>query len=678
MPVSSKIKACLLCLGAGIIAYACLPVSCTEKMTSPGGHVTAMLTTGGDGAPCYRIWFHDSLVIASSPLGILVDGDAPGVPASLKLLKKEEIRETYKTRGFHTAAAVDAVRYTYEAESSNRKFQIQFQLFDDGVAFRYLVPGEGDRLVNGELTVFGTPKNTPVWFFERPNHWKLKSYAGEWTRTLSDSLAVISPGGPVQGAILLYELPGGKYMGITEAALYRYSGMRLEALPDASLRVNFTEPDGFTVSGEIVSPWRVVLLADSLNDLVNSDIITHLNPAPDPQLFPDPDWIKPGRSVWSWWSNAEGYMTLPYEKGIIDKAAELTYEYTLLDEGWERWGADKWPQLKELCGYARQKNIGVFVWKHSGQLNNPAGDYEQMRLFLDSVRTAGVAGIKIDFMDGESKALIDFDIRALQLCAERRLMVDFHGCQKPSGESRTYPNEVTREGIRGLELNRMNLHLSGNHNVALVFTRCILNNADYTPVGFSNPGTTSYAHQLATAFAFTSPLLIIAEHPDTLLQSKALPLIKAVPPVWNETLVLPGSSISERAVLARRSGDEWYLVVLNGSRPGQITLTSDFLKDGKWNVFAAKDDASEQRNLLIEERCIQAGETLTINLNSDGGYVARFTRLSTHIPSLTGRRERGRPVFSTNILCLTAQGRQHIYNNQQSSQINIKNHVNIK
>jgi alpha-glucosidase len=172
----------------------------------------------------------------------------------------------------------------------------------------------------------------------------------------------------------------------------------------------------------------------------------------------------------------------------------------------------------------------------------------------------------------------------------------------------------------------MNRHLPGNHNVALVFTRCILNNADYTPVGFSNPGTTSYAHQLATAFAFTSPLLIIAEHPDTLLQSKALPLIKAVPSVWDETVVLPESSISERAVLARRSGNEWYLVVLNGNRPRKISLTPHFLKDGKWNAFIAKDDLNEQKNLLIEEQCIHAGETLNIDLNGNGGYVARFTR----------------------------------------------------
>jgi alpha-glucosidase len=322
-------------------------------------------------------------------------------------------------------------------------------------------------------------------------------------------------------------------------------------------------------------------------------------------------------------------MTLPYEKAMIDKAEALTFEYTLLDECWEEW-TNKWAQLKEIVDYACQKGIGVFVWKHSEQLDNPQNDYEQMRFFLDSIKAAGAVGIKIDFMNGETKEIIDFDIRALQLCAEHQLMVDFHGCQKPSGESRTYPNEITREGIRGLELNTMNEPIPGNHNVALVFTRCILNNSDYTPVGFSNPGATSWAHQLATAYAFTSPLLSFAEHPDMVFLNKTiaatLPLLKTIPTVWDETVVLPESSVAETAILARRSGDDWYLVVLNGNRPKQLNVKTDFLKEGKWNAFMVKDDAARQDNMIVEERILQANELLNIQLNNDGGYVAKFVK----------------------------------------------------
>jgi alpha-glucosidase len=599
-------------------------------MHSPNKEVTAKIIVENSEL-YYEVSFNDHIVIHPSPAGIIVDGDTLGKGISLKLLDQAIVDETYQTRGFHREAINQANQYTYEIQSSKSKFLMQTRLYDDGFAFRYIIPGNRNRVVNAEVTTFKVPQGIPVWFFERASHWKLKSYAGEWQQTLSDSLYRISPNGPVQGPILLYELPQNHYMGITEAALYNYSGMRLEAKPDASLQVNFTEQEeGFHIDGEIITPWRVVLLASDLNKLVNSDIISNLNPDPDPNLFPDQSWIKPGRAVWSWWNSTKEYMTIPYEKHFIDNAAELTYEYTLIDGGWERRWDDKWSKLKDICEYADAKNVKVFVWKHSNQLNYPENDYEHMRLFLDSIKHAGAAGIKVDFMDGESKQIIDFDIRVLQLCAERQLMVDFHGCQKPSGEFKTYPNEITREGIRGLELNPMGEHLPGRHNAALVFTRCILNNADYTPIGFSEPGSTSWAHQLATAYSFTSPLLVVAEHTDTLLHNpviaSVLPLIKTIPVVWDETVALPQSRIAEIAVLARRSGDVWYLAILNGDSAKEITISTDFLKEGQWNGFFVEDDSCMQKNMIVNEYPINAGDSLTVRLNSEGGYVARFVR----------------------------------------------------
>jgi alpha-glucosidase len=614
-------------------------------MYSPDGKILAFITMSQDGALCYRVTYDVKEVIQSSSMGIIVDGDTLGKNSKIKFLKKSVVRETYPTRGFHTEATGNAIEYSYEAQSSGSVFIIQFRLYDDGVAFRYVVPGNGKRLINGELTTFDVLREIPVWFFERPNHWKLKSYAGEWRRTMSDSLATVSPTGAIQGAPLLYELPDGKYLAITEAALYNYSGMRLKANPDASLQVDFNEQDGFNVKDTVISPWRVIMLADDLNELVNSDIITNLNPASDPLLFAQTEWIQPGRSLWSWWSKGADYLTIESEKHVIDCAAKLNYEYTLIDEGWERNWSDKWLQLKELCDYAKQKQVGVIVWKHSNEIRNPADDYAVMHHFLDSVSRTGVAGVKIDFMNGETKEIIDFDIRALQMCAERRLIVDFHGCQKPSGEARTYPNEITREGVRGLELNLMSEGpLPARHNVALVFTRCILNNTDYTPIGFSKPGTTTWTHQLATAYAITSPLTIIAEHPDTLLKSKALPLLKALPTVWDETVILPESSVSETAVMARRKGNKWFLIALNGDKPKQLHIKTDFLKAGRWHVLTAQDNPERQDDIIIKEFYVNQGDTVTMNLCSEGGYVAMISKQSVSV---------GEPeiVYETPYLC---------------------------
>lgn len=599
------------------------------KPVSPGGNVSAKIFVDKQKSLAYEVYFKGKNVIKKSHIGIIINRDTLGQSATVIEIRKEEINETYSTRGFHNNAINHCYQYTYFVKSPNRDFLLQTRLYNDGFAFRYIVSADKIQHVNGEISSFSCPQNTPVWFFERTNDWKLKSYAGEWLKTKSDSLCKVSPTGPVQGPVLVYELKQGGFMVITEAALYNYSGMRLEAKKNATLQVNFTEKNGFDVKGKVVTPWRVVMLADNLNEMVSSDLITNLNPEPDKKLFDDKSWIKPGRSVWSWWSEPKGFMTIELEKHFVDRAAELNFEYTTIDEGWEKWN-NKWQTIKEFCDYARKRDVNVFVWKHSDQLNDPQNDYQTVKLFFDSLNTAGVKGVKIDFMNSEKKSLIDFETRVLQLAAERRLMINFHGCQKPTGESRTYPNEITREGIRGLELNKMNQPIPGNHNVALIFTRGILNNSDYTPVGFSRPANTTWTHQLATALAFTSPLLTFAEHPDTLFMnhniSLVLPLIKALPTVWDETIILKGSSIAETAIMARRSGDNWYLVILNGRKKKTVTVKLDFLKKGIWKSFTVKDVKNNQRKMSVVEGTIVGNSQLLIELNEEGGYVAKFSK----------------------------------------------------
>lgn len=613
------------------VLFCAIVISCTPKATieSPDKNVSARIFQDENKSLFYEVVFHGDTVVRKSQLGLIVDGDTLGLNVEMNLLKSPTIREEYTTRGFHTKAINHYHEYVYEVKSGEQKFQLEARVYNDGFAYRYILLEDKTYKINGELSSFACPKNTPVWYFERPNAWKLKTYAGEWLRTLSDSLYRVSPNGPVQGPVLVYELNSGGYMAITEAALYNYSGMRLEAKADASLQANFTENDGFEVSGELTTPWRVIILAKDLTSLVNTDIITNLNPEPDKELFADTSWIKLGRSVWSWWSDPVDFMKPEFEKHMIDRAVELGFEYITIDEGWERW-VDKWATLTDLCKYADSKNVGVLVWKHSDQLNFPTEDYGVMRAFFDSVSVAGAKGLKIDFMNGESKELIDFDIRALQLSAERKMVVNFHGCQSPSGEFRSYPNELTREGIRGLELNKMNQPISGNHNVALVFTRCILNNGDYTPIGFSNPASTSWAHQLATGYAFTSPLLTMAEHPDTLfLNPEILPIVpflKELPSVWDETIVLDGSSISETAILARRKADIWFITILNGNKPKTVDVNLNFLKKGKWTMTSVEDVENTQRKMILKEAEVDANQTISVRLNAEGGYVAKLAK----------------------------------------------------
>jgi alpha-glucosidase len=218
-----------------------------------------------------------------------------------------------------------------------------------------------------------------------------------------------------------------------------------------------------------------------------------------------------------------------------------------------------------------------------------------MDLFMDSLARIGVKGIKIDFMNSEAKPLIDFEMKALETAARHKLMVNFHGCQKPAGESLTFPNELTREGIRGLELNTMKEGpLPAWHNAALPFTRLVVGPGDYTPLGFSAPGPTTWAHQLATLICFYSPLQCVAEDPEFLLTDlrikPALDFIRTVPVTWDETLVLAPSDIGKQAVMARRKENIWYIGILNGTDEQKINLNLDFLDGKKYNATCFFDD----------------------------------------------------------------------------------------
>ena len=596
----------------------------SKRMASPAGHVRAEVFAR-DGNLLYSIAFHGEDVILPSALGIVVDGDTVGRDAKIRYLGRRTIRETYPTRGFHDKAVNRSVRYEFALQRGRRSARLQFQLSEEGVAYRYLWDEDRPVRIGGELSSFRPPEATPVWFFERPNSWKLKSYAGLWTETVSDSLGSISPEGPVQGAPLVFALPSGKYMALTEAALYHYSGMRFRADAEGSLMADFTEgAKGFEVAAKGQTPWRVILLASDLDGLVSSDLLSNLNPPPDIEGA----WTDVGGTcAWSWWSDTSSPEDPEKERKVTDQAAALGCRWSLIDEGWEKWPL-KWSQLREICAHARENKVGVFVWKHQAEISDTTADYLPLRTFLDSLVSCGVSGVKVDFFNGETKVLVDLQEAILSEAARRGLLVLFHGCQKPTGEFRRYPNEITREAIRGLELNKMGRPLPAAHNVALVFTRCILGNADYTPIGFSNPGNTTWAHQLATAYAFTSPMTVIAESPGALLSNPAyapaLPFIREMPTCWDETRVLPGSDISKRALLARRKGNTWYVIALNGEEPAVVDVRLDFLPEGRWRGCGLLD--SPDRTFVSCEDAFLPGGILTVPLSAGGGALWRLDR----------------------------------------------------
>ncbi len=598
----------------------------------------------------FKIERDNQMVLDTSFLGIVLNDKTLGVNSKIKLLKSNKLDFSYSVFGIKNKASYKAEEFIYEvSESDGFQWQLHFQISDEGVAYRYFVESDGIQKVISELSTFHIPPKSKVWYFERDSDWKLKSHAGEWRSADISEMLNVSKMGPVQGLTLTCELPSGEFLLLAEAALYNYSGMRLEAIANNTFQANFTEGKlGFEITGNVLTPWRCVLFAENLNALVNNTMVSSLNPAPSETLFKDRSWIKPGKSVWHWWSGK--HVDFDEEMAMIDDASSLNFQYSMIDEGWEKWEG-KWGKISELSAYAKAKQIGIFVWKHSKEINNPINDYAVMEKFLDSVKETGALGIKVDFMNGQTKSIIDFNEAVLRKSAERQLMVNFHGCNQSSGEYRTYPNEVTREGIRGLEVNHMKEGpLPASHNAALPFTRYVTGHADYTPIGFTEPGETTWAHQLGTLVTFYSPFNCIAENTQFLLNNKsvapALKFIKEVPTVWDETLVLPQSKIGELAIIARRKGTNWYMGILSSGKEKEISIDVNFLENGFYNAEVFLDDSNakpidlkglnKEANLRQwhtatpfkkESLEVSKSSEIKINLAENGGAVFHFVKI---------------------------------------------------
>jgi alpha-glucosidase len=386
------------------------------------------------------------------------------------------------------------------------------------VAFRHIIPGGEQARVPDEATTFRLPAGSTVWSHDLGGHYE-DTYEKRDVAEIAAEQWAAPP--------LTFKLPGGVgYGSITEAALFNYSGMAFQADGRRAFNVvlGHKHPISYpfrlrysndiervsrpaTVTGTITSPWRVIMVGADLNTLVNCDAVHNLCPPPDPKLFPKgvkTDWLKPGRAVWKYLDR--GANTFDEMKAFSRMAGELGFEYHVIEGFWSRWPDE---QLKELVDYSRQRGVGLILWKHSRQLRTP----EEREEFFNRLQQAGAAGAKIDFFDHEHKEVMDLYRTLLLEAAKRRLVVNFHGANKPTGESRTFPNELIREAVRGMEASR--LQERAVHNATLPFTRFLAGHADYTPVHFGpRRGDTTWAHQIATAAVFTEPLLTLRGAPD--------------------------------------------------------------------------------------------------------------------------------------------------------------------
>jgi alpha-glucosidase len=627
--LASGMAVVLLCLCLAVPAFSASDVT----VGSPNGNVQIKIFVTEKTGLSYELTFKKQPVIQASPLGIVVNNVNLGQGVAIKHTERYNIKESYPSRGVHSVANdhCNGAKISINHPNSKTTYTVDVRAYDDGVAFRYVVPGEKLTRTPDEATVFTIPDGSTVWYHGFTGHYEGIHNKEDISKVTAGDWAAVP---------LTFKLPNNLgYASITEGALMNYSGMGLEADGHRAFdaRLGNAEPPSYpftlrfgdaeakrlsapaTITGTITTPWRIVMVGGDLNTLVNCDIVNNVSPPPDPGLFPDginTYWVRPGRAVWKYLDGGDS--TLDGMKEFSKEAGDLGFEYNVIEGFWQRWNDD---QLRELVEYSDGHNVKLFVWKFSKELHDP----RQRREFFRHLHDLGIAGAKIDFFDHEAKEVVDLYQAILKDAAEFQIMVVFHGANKPTGESRTWPNEVTREAVFGFE------HKSNptwaQHTTTLPFTRLLAGPADFTPMLFGDRRKeTSWPHQIASAAILTSSLLTFAANPKSIVENPGVDLIKSIPSTWDQTIVLPVSEIGEIAAFARRKNDTWFLAVMNGETPKTIHVNLSFLAEGPHPAMLIRDQQDNPAAEKIENTVLSRSDSLTIDLRAGGGFIGRFLK----------------------------------------------------
>ncbi len=548
-----------------------------------------------------------------------------------------------------------------ETAPPGRRFDVVIRAFDDGVAFRYVLKKAGEQVdfaLVEELTRFEFPADATAHYL--PLAGFTTSYEGFYeTRAASeikhDQLIALP---------MLLQLRGGDlpaWVAITEANLHDYAGMYLSPVADspgafgARLSPLPGRDDGAAVlaAAPHASPWRVLMIGDDPGRLLESQLVRHLN---DPSRIADPSWIKTGKTMFPWWNGyvlegvdfKPGLNTATY-KHYVDFCAEHGIEFHSFDGADTAWyGGPIVPDgptnitqavpeidLPEVLAYARQKGVGIRLWMHwqalKPQIDEAFPLYEKW----------GVHGVMVDFMDRDDQEMVAFYHEVAEKAARHKLTVTWHGCYKPTGMERTWPNVLSYEAALNQEYDKWNEGgISTKHNLDIALVRMLAGPVDYHQGGMRNVAPADFqprndaplvlgtrVHQLATYVVLENHLPMVADYPAAYRGQPGLDFLASVPTNWDETRVL-AAEFGKCVAIARRQGDAWYVGAMTAGEPQELKLPLSFLPTGKFSAELWLDDADRGATALqTRKQVVSAGETLDVTTAADGGFVARLTPL---------------------------------------------------
>ena len=586
-------------------------------------------------------------VIGWSPLGIVRDDqrfveDLTFQGASAVTTIDERYTMPHgKRRQCRSYARQQSLRF---ANKQGTPLEIVVRAANDGVAFRYRFPAadQARRTITEELTGFQLQAADRAWM--TPNQEASQytpSYEADYLPVAAGTASPNEAGWAFPA--LFQTADGGRWLLVTEAAVDEsYCGCRLrQSAPEALYQIRFPDPDEGHGQGVVEpsssspwsTPWRVVLVADTLAGIVESTFVNDLNP---PSRVADASWIRPGRVAWSWWSDHDSPRNYEAMRQFVDLAAEMGWEYFLVDANWTLMDGGN---VRQLADYAKQKGVGLFLWYNSGGAHNivtekPRGcmTSTEVRTFeLELLQQWGIVGVKIDFFQSDKQDIIGLYHGILRDTAEHRIMTNFHGCTVPRGWERTWPHLMTMEAVRGEECYTFAEDYPAKapaYNATIAFTRNVVGPMDYTPCAFSDdkyPHLTTNAHELALMVVFESGLVHLADRVSAYrnVPAEVQTFLRDVPAAWDDIHFIDGAP-GEFVVLARRQGTDWYVGAINGgSEPRPVQVPLAFLDEKTYNALLI-GDGSDARSFDCKRQRVGSTDTLAIPMRPYGGAAIQL------------------------------------------------------
>ena len=635
----------------------------TCTIQSPDGRLELTVTCGE--RIVYNVRTENERVVSSDGVALeLADGRTWGLSSHVKRVQHYLLDEQVPAPFYKRSQVAD--RCNGLLVEFREGFALEFRLYDDGMAYRFLSRTDDEVTLRGERAPFLFPEGSTAvvpYVRDTPQQHEGLPFGEQFMQSFENTYTETSLSAMDSTRLaflpLLVRTPGGERVCITDADLESYPGMFLRRAAADRLEGVFApcprrivaggydrmqgvveeyEPYIARIAARQTLPWRAMALVRNDAELAQTDLVWRLA---SPCRLDNISWIEPGKAAWEWW-NGWGLYGVDFEAGInqrtyeyyIDFAAANGLRYVVMDDGWSAGHHRPFEtagdiDLPALVAYGAERGVGLILWigylPFAGQMEELCAHYSKM----------GIRGFKVDFMDRDDQLLTDFVYG---------LLLDLHGIYKPTGVQRTYPNVINFEGVHGLEQVKWSpVEVDQvTYDVTMPFIRMMAGPVDYTqgamrnavrenfrPVNGEPMSQGTRCRQLAQYVVYDAPLSMLCDAPSQYeREEECLRFIAGVPTVWDQTRVLEGE-VGHCIVTARRSGEVWYVGGMTGWEARTVHLDLSFLPEGTYDVELFRDGANARRiarDYRREVLTLDASEGLDVELAPGGGFAARIVK----------------------------------------------------